>query len=129
MRSVGILLIEIAQDGREELREHRTRILRVGDEDTRVPHKLAAVHEHLSKLTVRLLREAPHLIDAAFHEAVGLDIAITGLRARRLDSHSEEGIVSGGKGHGFSDILLEHLIVEDELVTGYDDHHRIIIDF
>src|SRR5256885_265330 len=61
--------------------------LRAPDEHAAVPVVMARIQKFLGALGVGLFRKAPHAQDTAPGALAGLNVAVTGLGAGRLDAH------------------------------------------
>ena len=87
---------------------------RLEQKDAAVPIEVAGVDELLRDLSRWLLHEAPHL-EGGGVALLGLDIAVAGMRAVRLDAEDDEGAFLGGA-HTFGDCARECRRVGDHVV-------------
>ena len=126
-RGVWVLLVESGEHGGQELGKHLLDGLGIGGEDAGVPQELAAVHEHLGKLAIGLLGEAPHVEDVCLHRLVGLYVTIARLWPGGFHSHRHEGVVRGHEAHCRLYVLAESVVVEYELVAGHHYQHRVLV--
>ena len=91
---VGILKFQVTQYAGEYLLKALGQVSSVRDKHTRVPIEFATLHEHLCKLTLRLLCERLHAEHLRLATQVAqLDIAIAWLRTRGLHPHHQQHIV------------------------------------
>ena len=111
-----VLCVELTQHRWQELAEVLVETVDVGKEKARVPVELAAVHEHLCELAVRLLRERLHLVHVVGSTLAQLNVAISRLRTCGFDTHRQQTVVLLDKLQTLNDVLLERLFVHDRLV-------------
>ena len=125
----GVLDLEVAEHGGEDMLEGVGELAAVGHEDARIPIELATLHEHGGKLALGFLSERLDLEDVGLAaEVAHLDIAIAGLGARGLDTHGQEDIVLGDVAETRLEATHEGGLVDDELVGGGDEDVGIGID-
>ena len=87
-------MLQVAQDLGEDMFEADQQMAGIRDKQARIPIKLAALHKHLGKLTLRLLGKRLHLIHIGLAAHVThLYVAIARFRTRGLHTHSQQHVV------------------------------------
>ena len=123
---VGQMVVYAFQHLREQPAETVVQIAGVREDESRVPQELATVHEHLRKLTLRLLRERLHLVEVLFLQRLPLlDVAIARLRSRRLHTHGQQQVVMRHEVKSLLDVPIERLLVQHKLVRRH--HHHLAV--
>ena len=127
----GVLLqmdVYVFQHVREQPAEAMVQIAGVREDESCVPQKLAAVHEHLRKLALWLLRERLHLVEVLLLQGLALlDVAIAWLRSGGLHAHGQQQVVVRHEVKGFLDVPVEGLFVQHKLVRWHYHHLAVRI--
>ena len=111
----------------QDLAETGAQEHRVGEEHTRIPEKLAALHEEACELAVRFLGErlgAEHVLRLS--GVAQLHIAVARLGPCGLHAQGEESLVAGHEVESVSKVLVESLLVDHRLVGGHHDEVAIV---